>query len=69
MPTTGACAPARSRWRKSTYSGSQGGNCVEVGPGDGLVGVRDTKRRGAGALSVAPRTWAMFLSGVRAGRW
>ncbi|WP_416875724.1 DUF397 domain-containing protein, partial [Kitasatospora sp. SC0581] len=31
-------------WRKSSYSGGNGGNCIEVAPGfPGLVPVRDSK--------------------------
>jgi hypothetical protein len=32
-------------WRKSSYSGSNGGECVEVGAHEGRVLVRDTKDR------------------------
>jgi hypothetical protein len=35
-----------NRWRKSSYSGGEGGNCIEVGTdADGLVQVRDTQDR------------------------
>ena len=30
-------------WRKSTYSGANGGNCVEVGNTANVVAVRDSK--------------------------
>ena len=32
-------------WRKSSYSGSNGGNCVEVGGQAGAILVRDTTNR------------------------
>jgi hypothetical protein len=33
-----------AEWRKSTYSGSNGGNCVEVAANlPGVVAVRDSK--------------------------
>ena len=38
-------------WRKSTYSGGQGGNCVEVAAA-GTVHVRDTTDRDGVALAV-----------------
>ncbi|HET6192111.1 MAG TPA: DUF397 domain-containing protein, partial [Trebonia sp.] len=38
-------------WRKSTFSGGNGGDCVEVGQQAGRVLVRDTKDR-AGAVLV-----------------
>lgn len=31
-------------WRKSSYSSGNGGQCVEVGDGNGVVLVRDTKQ-------------------------
>jgi hypothetical protein len=33
-------------WRKSSFSGGSGGNCVEVAERDGHVLVRDTKAHG-----------------------
>ncbi|QWF77735.1 DUF397 domain-containing protein [Amycolatopsis sp. CA-230715] len=50
----------RSRWRKSSYSGNQG-DCVEVAIGADEVGVRDTKNRAAGNLTVAPAAWSAFV--------
>lgn len=54
-------------WRKSTLSGSQGGNCVEVllDSPDGLVSVRDTKDRGGLALTFSPDAWRGFIAGVK----
>lgn len=45
--------------RKSTYSGVQN-DCVEVGGGDAVVGVRDTKRRGLGFVIVSDAAWRAF---------
>lgn len=50
-------------WRKSSYSGDQT-NCVEVALGS-VVGVRDTKDRAAGALTLAAGSWSVFLAEVR----
>ena len=50
-------------WRKSTYSGNQG-DCVEVAVAVEMVGVRDTKNRDSGQLTVAPDAWAAFTSNV-----
>ncbi|MEV5542473.1 DUF397 domain-containing protein [Saccharopolyspora shandongensis] len=56
---------AIARWRTSSRSNGQGGMCVEVGSGPGIVGVRDTKDRD-GAVLVFPRQqWAAFVSGLR----
>jgi hypothetical protein len=54
-------------WFKSSYSGSQGGDCVEVATQPSAVHVRDSKNLpSAGpALTVAPHTWTAFLSLAR----
>ena len=54
-------------WRKSSYSGGNGGGCVEVGaPAEvGRVLVRDAKDRQGPALAVSPRTWRNFAERVR----
>lgn len=35
--------PSEAVWRKSSYSGANGGECVEVGNPPGLIAVRDSK--------------------------
>jgi hypothetical protein len=52
-------------WRKSTYSGANGGDCVETAVGSGAVLVRDTADRGGITLSVPAAAWAEFLSTLR----
>jgi len=57
-------------WRKSTFSGSNGGNCVEVAGHDGYHLVRDTKDQGHGPiLRYTPSEWRAFISGVRNGEF
>ena len=51
-------------WRKSTYSGGEGGECVEVASA-GAVLVRDTTDRAGITLSVPASAWRAFISGVR----
>lgn len=34
-----------NNWHKSTFSDKDFENCVEVGTGDGVVGIRDTKQQ------------------------
>ena len=53
-------------WRKSTYSGNNGGNCVEVGNAARGVVVRDTTDRAGAALSVSAAAWRLLLAEVRA---
>ncbi|HEY0530967.1 MAG TPA: DUF397 domain-containing protein [Actinoplanes sp.] len=57
-------------WHKSTRSGGNGGDCVEVAVNlPGIVGVRDSKDPAAGTLVFTPAEWAAFLDGVRAGEF
>jgi hypothetical protein len=56
-----------AEWRKSTYSGSNGGDCVEVAS-DSMVKVRDTKDRDGVTLGVPADAWRQLLSEVRSGR-
>jgi hypothetical protein len=51
-------------WRKSTYSGSNGGDCVEVASDDKVM-VRDTKDRDGCTLSVTGDAWGRFLVSLR----
>ncbi|MFI1567459.1 DUF397 domain-containing protein [Streptomyces sp. NPDC020490] len=49
-------------WFKSSYSGSQGDDCVEVAHAPGAVHVRDSKEKAAGPrFAVASSTWVDFL--------
>jgi len=51
--------------RKSSYSGGQGGNCVEVGASDAVL-VRDTQHRGGPVLRFAPDAWRRFVGELKA---
>lgn len=50
-------------WRKSSYSAGDG-NCVEVAVTREGIGVRDTKNRAAGRLTVAYASWQAFTHAV-----
>jgi hypothetical protein len=55
-------------WRKSSYSGSNGGQCVEVASNlPGVVAVRDSKDPDGPKLGVTPDQWRVFLTGIRNG--
>jgi hypothetical protein len=57
-------------WRKSSYSGSNGGNCVEVAQNlPGLVAVRDSKDLSGSALTLSPQSWAEFTRGIKDGEF
>jgi hypothetical protein len=51
----------RARWRKSTYSGSSGGDCVEVAPLATRVALRDSKNPALGVLTVGAGAFAAFV--------
>jgi uncharacterized protein DUF397 len=53
-------------WRKSSYSGGNGGNCIEVGThaGTDRVLVRDTKDRSGPVLRFSPVAWKRFADRI-----
>ncbi|MEO3810531.1 DUF397 domain-containing protein [Sphaerisporangium sp. B11E5] len=56
-----------THWTRSSYSGSNGGNCVEVArlPGARRA-VRDSKDSSGVVLVVGGRQWSAFVAGVKA---
>ncbi|WP_229400752.1 DUF397 domain-containing protein [Micromonospora okii] len=63
MDMTGA------RWRKSTKSGNNQGDCVEVADNlPGVVAVRDSKDPAGPALTFSPAAWRGFVGMARASR-
>jgi hypothetical protein len=57
---------ASAGWRKSSYSGSNGGNCVEVAGHGSRVLVRDTRQAGTGpVLRFSPAAWRRFAGQVK----
>ncbi|MET8093145.1 DUF397 domain-containing protein [Micromonospora sp. NPDC005220] len=56
-------------WRKSTRSGSNGGECVEVADNlPGIVAVRDSKDPQGSSLTFSPTAWASFVRSTRISR-
>ncbi|MFF3555034.1 DUF397 domain-containing protein [Streptomyces tsukubensis] len=52
-------------WRKSSYSNTSGGSCVEVADGfPGVVPVRDSKVPNGPALVVDGDAWARFVAAL-----
>ena len=51
-------------WRKSSYSGSSGGQCVEVAASDRVL-VRDSKSPDRGRLGFSARTWREFAARIK----
>ncbi|WP_282082960.1 DUF397 domain-containing protein [Streptomyces tendae] len=48
-------------WFKSSYSGAEGGDCVEVATGTAVVHVRDSKAVTGPVVTVSPEAWAGFV--------
>jgi hypothetical protein len=64
MDVTGAV------WRKSSWSGGNGGDCVEVARNlPGAVAVRDSKDPEGPKLTFTPDEWVAFTAGIRAGQF
>ncbi|MFF7073587.1 DUF397 domain-containing protein [Streptomyces pseudovenezuelae] len=52
-------------WRKSSYSGGSGGNCLEVALGHPTtVPVRDSKNPHGPRLTLRPESWSVFVKAV-----
>lgn len=59
---------SNAAWRKSSYSGDNGGNCVEVARNlPGAIAIRDSKDPDGPKLVFAPEDWDAFVSCLRAG--
>jgi hypothetical protein len=57
----------RPVWRKSSHSGGDNGNCVEVN--DTLNGVRDSKNPNGPVLKFHEIDLQAFIAGVKEGRY
>jgi hypothetical protein len=59
---------SRAVWRKSSRSGGNGGQCVEVAQNlPAIVAVRDSKDPAGAPLVVTRAAWAAFLATVKHG--
>jgi hypothetical protein len=54
-----------TKWVKSSYSGGEGGQCLEWAPSvavaDGVVPVRDSKTPTGPAVEVSAGAWSAFV--------
>jgi Domain of unknown function (DUF397) len=53
-----------SNWRKSSYSGDNGGACVEVASAQGVL-VRDTTDHSGLVVIFTAAAWRTFLTAVK----
>jgi hypothetical protein len=58
----------KAKWRKSSYSGGNGGNCVQIATLANLVAVQDSKNPGP-ALVVDPRMFGAFVQAIKEGQF
>ncbi|MCX5311584.1 DUF397 domain-containing protein [Streptomyces sp. NBC_00154] len=57
---------AAATWRKSSYSGGSGGDCLEVADGHpGVVPVRDSKAPDGPALVFRTAAWSSFVTDLK----
>jgi hypothetical protein len=61
---------SRVIWRKSSFSGSNGGGCVEVAhfPAS-AIGVRDSKDPDGPALVFSADEWSQFIQAIKHGEF
>lgn len=55
-------------WFKSSYSGTEGGQCVEVAAGTAVVHVRDSKAVAGPVVTVSREAWAGFVGLASSGQ-
>lgn len=54
-------------WRKSSYSGNSGGQCVEVGAAARVIAIRDGKDPRGPMLAFGRQDWQRFTDRMKAG--
>ncbi len=60
---------SRAVWHKSSRSGGNGGNCVEVAELDTTVAVRDSKQPDGGTLVFSRTEWSSFVDATKNGEF
>lgn len=56
-------------WFKSSYSGGDQGECLEVAGGHAGVPVRDSKALAGPAVVFSPGGWSSFVEAVKVGHF
>ncbi|MCB8907526.1 MULTISPECIES: DUF397 domain-containing protein [unclassified Streptomyces] len=57
-----------ARWRKSSYSGDTGGNCIEIADLTAHIAVRDSKNPEGPAFLATPAAFTAFVAAAAEGR-
>jgi Domain of unknown function (DUF397) len=55
-----------AKWRKSSFSGGGGSNCVEVADARHTIAVRDSKNARGPVLVFGQHAWRQFAAQVKA---
>jgi hypothetical protein len=53
-------------WRKSSHSGAQGGDCIEVAELSGIIAIRDSKNPDSCTLNLDYAAFSRFARTLRA---
>lgn len=70
QPQPAAAERSGLAWRKSSFSGGNGGSCVEAAPlPDGRVAVRNSNDPAAGTVYFTRAEIHAFLQGAKAGEF
>jgi hypothetical protein len=56
-------------WRRSSYTGANGGNCVELARTPHHIATRDSKAPDNGTLRFEPQAFSAFLNDVKRGKY
>ncbi|WP_325050308.1 DUF397 domain-containing protein [Actinomadura craniellae] len=56
-----------SRWRKSSHSSPNGGECVEVACISPAIGIRDSKNPETGNLTISPEDFTALVHRIKQG--
>ncbi|SDK52082.1 DUF397 domain-containing protein [Streptomyces indicus] len=57
-----------AQWRKSSYSGDTGGDCIEIAPLTPRIAIRDSKNPDGPVLTLTPDAFARFVEAAACGR-
>ncbi|MFI6050666.1 DUF397 domain-containing protein [Streptomyces violascens] len=58
-------ASALTGWRKSSYSGSDQGSCVEIADGHAAIPIRDSKSPHGPALLFRAESFSAFIDALK----
>lgn len=56
---------ASALWRKSSHSGGQTGECVEVAAAHGMIALRDSKNPGGPKLAIHPAGFRRLVRQIK----